>query len=860
MNRTILSLCSPAAVCLLMLFSLGAGAQLTLAPTTTLSAETSNNTSASASFRAQSNGNAGPGNVSKSSIRDLLYPGATTRIYASVMPWFGGSSHMSVGYTSSDPAQIRSQISDMRSRGFQGAIIPWYGADSYDAAMAVNFMKAAESSGNFEFSLRIESGAVAADAQRNGCDVTTEFINDINYMAHTFFGSSAYTKVNGRPLLSVFGVEAYYVDWARVSSSVAGNPMFMIRNRSAFTDAAADGGFSWVEINPANPNDMMLSYLDGFYSAAQSSSKYAIGSIYKGFNDTSADWGANRMINQQCGLTWLDTFAEARKYYSSGHQLPAIQVATWNDYEEGTEIESGIDNCVALSSLVAGSTLSWSIGSRASESTIDHYSVFISTDGRNLMKLTDVAAGIHSLNLSKYNLAARPYVLYVKAVGKASIVNHMSPPVSFNPSNQAPVASLSLSTTSGPAPLNVTASSANSHDPDGTIRTVKIDFGDGTEFSGGAGFAHTHTYHTSGLYTVTLTVTDNGGVFSTTQKNVSIAAGPGVTIQSPSAHATLKSPVHIVATGLIPGGVSYMEVYVDGSVAPVYVTTGPMIDTFLQIYAGTHTLRVVAHDTSTASKYIYSDVIVTTGANDAPPSPVLTVGPFGGGNQFMACTAKSSDSDGFIIGSKVNFGDGTIVSGPTALHSYASAGTYHVTATVTDNAGVTSTTSSSLTVGITGSITGRITSAVDGHALAGATVSTGSAASTTDSNGNYSLRSLPAATYTLTASSPGRLPGSASVRVTGGSQLTQNFRLATAGVLRGKVLGSGGSGIGGVKITFSGGVLNTTRSVTTDSSGNYNAGWIPVGSYKVSATVSGATHTSSTTISAGVVSTVNLTF
>ena len=859
MNRTSLSVSRLSAICLLML-SVSAGAQLAITPTTTLSAETAKNTSASTTFQAQPNDNAGAGNVSKSSIRELLYPGSTTRIYASVMPWFGSPSHMSIGYTSSDPAQISSQISDMRSRGIQGAIIPWYGSDSYDAAMAMNFMKAAQSSGNFEFSLRIESGALLTYAQQNGCDVTTQFINDLNYIASTFFGSSAYTKLNGRPVVHVFGVEAYDVNWSKVLSSVAGNPVFMIRNQTAFSDTDAGGGYSWVEIDSTNANDMMLSYLDGFYSAARSSSKYTIGSGYKGFNDTQAAWGANRMINQQCGRTWLDTFAEANKYYSSSHQLAAIQVATWNDYEEGTEIESGIDNCVVLAPIVTGSTLSWSIGSKASESTIDYYSVFISTDGQNLMKLADVAGGTHSLSLSHYNLAARTYVLYVKAVGKASIANHMSVPVSFSPSNQAPVASLSLSTTSGAAPLAVTASSAGSHDPDGSITAVKLDFGDGTVVSGGAGFAHTHTYHTSGIYTVTLTVADNGGVFSTTQETVDVAAGPGVTIKSPAPNSTLKSPVHVTATGLIPGGVSYMEVLVDGVTPPVYVTTGSRVDTYLQIYAGTHTVRIVAHDATSTANHIDSDVIVTTGANDAPPSPVLTVGPSGAGNQVMACTSRSTDSDGFIIGSKVNFGDGNIARGPTAFHTYASGGTYEVTATVTDNVGLTSTTSSSVTVGIAGSIAGRVTSAADGHGLAGATVSTGSTTATTDSNGNYSFRSLAAGSYTLTAKSAGRLPATATVTVTKGSQLTQNFRLSTAGVLQGKVTRSSGSGVGGAKITFTGGVFNTTHSVTTDASGNYNAGWIPVGSYVISVTVSGVAHHSSTTISAGVVSTVNFTF
>jgi PKD repeat protein len=717
------SLCSIGAICAFILVSLGAAGQLTIVPTTTLKAETSNNTSASTTFSGQTNGNAGPGNVSKSSIRNLLYPGSTTKIYAAVMPWFGRPDHMSVGYTSSDPAQITAQINDMLSRGIQGAVIPWYGPNTnINSETAINFMQAAQSSGNFEFSIMIDVGAVAPYAQQNGCDVTTQLITDLNYIASTFYGSTAYTKVSGRPLIYFFGVEAYYIDWNRVRSNIAGNPMFMIRNVNAFSDANADGAYSWVNIDHSNPNDMMLSYLDGFYTAAQSSAQYTAGSGYKGFNDTLAAWSSNRILNQQCGLTWLDTFSEANKYYSSSHQLAAIQVVTWNDYEEGTEIESGIGNCVALAPTITGSTLNWSIGPKASESTINDYSVFISTDGQNLMKLADVAAGTHSLNLSQYNLAPGVYVLYVKAVGKASIVNHMSPAVAFNPSDEAPIASLSLSPTSGPAPLTVTASSAASSDPDGSITTVKLDFGDGTVLSGGAGFATSHTYQASGTYTVTLTVTDNSGLFSTTQQTVSVAAGPGVTITSPKPGANVNSPVHVAATALIIGGVSYMEVLLDGATTPVYLTAGSTVDTFLHFAAGTHTLRVVAHDANTPANYIYSDVTITVGTNDAPPSAVLTANPFGGGNQVMACTATSTDSVGFIVGSLVDFGDGATAAGPTAFHTYASPGVYKVTATVTDNAGLTSTASSTVTVGATTTTTTTSLASSANPIMAGASV------------------------------------------------------------------------------------------------------------------------------------------
>jgi hypothetical protein len=47
-------------------------------PTTTLAAQTANNTSAANGFTHQTNGNRGAGNVSKMDVHSLLYVGATT--------------------------------------------------------------------------------------------------------------------------------------------------------------------------------------------------------------------------------------------------------------------------------------------------------------------------------------------------------------------------------------------------------------------------------------------------------------------------------------------------------------------------------------------------------------------------------------------------------------------------------------------------------------------------------------------------------------------------------------------------------------------------------------------------------------
>ncbi|MEX0766949.1 MAG: PKD domain-containing protein, partial [Microthrixaceae bacterium] len=74
--------------------------------------------------------------------------------------------------------------------------------------------------------------------------------------------------------------------------------------------------------------------------------------------------------------------------------------------------------------------------------------------------------------------------------------------------NQAPVAVANATPSSGKAPLTVNFSSAGSVDSDGTIESYGWDFeNDGTVDSTEAN--PTHTYATPGLYTASLTVTDN---------------------------------------------------------------------------------------------------------------------------------------------------------------------------------------------------------------------------------------------------------------------------------------------------------------------------------------------------------------
>lgn len=424
-------------------------------PTTTLTAQTANNTSAANSFQTQTNGNLGSGNVSKVNVHSLLYPGATTKVYAHLMLWFGKSNHMNVGYSSNDAAQVKRQIDDMISRGIDGVIIDWYGPNTFvdDATKVV--MAEAEKHSGFSFAIMIDQGAIKWGSC-SGCSPQEALISHLQYIEQQYFPSPAYMRWEGAPVVTNFDIDsAYSIDWTAVNAALGTHPAFLFQNNGGFTHVLSRGSYSWVM---PSTTDYGMSYLTSFYDTGMPlSSEETVGAGYKGFNDTLASWGSGRIMKQRCGQTWLQTFSKVNGLYNSGKQLPYLQLVTWNDYEEGSEIESGIDSCFSLSGSVSGQTLQWSVS--GDESTVDHYRVYISTDGQNLMTLTDTAPGLRSVNLCSFSIPAGNYKLFVQAVGKPSLANRMPGPVSYTPgcgSTQGG-GSGSLTFTASPAVLTIPA-------------------------------------------------------------------------------------------------------------------------------------------------------------------------------------------------------------------------------------------------------------------------------------------------------------------------------------------------------------------------------------------------------------------
>ena len=232
-------------------------------------------------------------------------------------------------YASSDPVVIEWQMNLMRTAGFDGILIDWYGVagnngDLPQLIVSTNAIVSSISASGLKFAVVIEDRFwTAAHARTN-----------LLYLNNTFFPHPAYARdaVSGKPWVLVFGPTTFQnsSEWDSLLNGVETMSFLTLWYQSGEAGTHAAGEYAWPYDSGSGDH---LFRLQSFYSASSSFGIKA-GVVYPSFHDFYSEGGYGSTlftIDYNSGSTLQRTIDAVRAHVPS---LDMIQVATWNDYGE----------------------------------------------------------------------------------------------------------------------------------------------------------------------------------------------------------------------------------------------------------------------------------------------------------------------------------------------------------------------------------------------------------------------------------------------------------------------------------------------------------------------------------------------
>jgi PKD repeat protein/KaiC/GvpD/RAD55 family RecA-like ATPase len=253
--------------------------------------------------------------------------------------------------------------------------------------------------------------------------------------------------------------------------------------------------------------------------------------------------------------------------------------------------------------------------------------------------------------------------------------------------DRTPSASFTVSSTTAYTNETVTFNATSSYDPDGLILSYFWDFGDGTNATD---IITSHAYTHEGVYTVSLTVTDDDNNTDSAVSTENILSH-GTTNQPPIAIFTVSAQNVYVGDSLgFNASASYDP---DGTITSYFWEFGDQTNstgvTVSHQYSqpGNYTVKLTVSDNGGSSNVTSLNVNIISWSTVASftifpshPSP---------GDLVTFNSSGSYDLNGTIETYRWNFGDGN-TSETTAIiitHSYQAPGDFNVTLTVFSNQG-----------------------------------------------------------------------------------------------------------------------------------------------------------------------------
>lgn len=256
---------------------------------------------------------------------DIIRSDGTRQIASFYYPLIGP-------YASSDRDVIDYHLLLMKYAGLDGVLVDWYGVhEVYDYPQNrrnTDSLFARVAPAGLQFAVVYEDQTLPHVKTIAGSDTIIAAQQDFAYLQSQYFGSNSYLRIDGQPLLMVFGPQTMKKasDWTRAFMGLATPPLLV----TLFYSGLGQGEFAW-------PDQAFTTGLSSWYQNRAPGLAYSFGSAYPGFNDYYTPGGVNDCCSWTIpvGRTTLQQTLDLSRTSNS----PRVQIATWNDFGEGTMIE-----------------------------------------------------------------------------------------------------------------------------------------------------------------------------------------------------------------------------------------------------------------------------------------------------------------------------------------------------------------------------------------------------------------------------------------------------------------------------------------------------------------------------------------
>ena len=253
-------------------------------------------------------------------------------------------------YDSGESATLECHALLLKFAGIQGVVIDWYGPEDFqdhallhrNTTRLIPFLKKA----GLQFAVCYEDKSAARLKPSGGPDPEAALVHGkaaLDWLDAHWFSDPAYVKRAGRPLLLVFGPQELTApQWKRLRENRASQPVLLGLPHLA-GPAGFDGVFGWPPVADGKTAGVAqwnseLEALDARRRAGET----VLGVAFPGFHDAYAQAGLHASygrIEARDGATFKESLQRGLAGNSG-----VVQLATWNDFGEGTGIEPSFNH------------------------------------------------------------------------------------------------------------------------------------------------------------------------------------------------------------------------------------------------------------------------------------------------------------------------------------------------------------------------------------------------------------------------------------------------------------------------------------------------------------------------------------